>query len=693
MLHHVYADQSTYKVALLVKKSAFQLAALENAYIKPMEQQGIAREDVIIIGLEYGPNNKAPVSLIKAFLEDLMPELDAVNCEQVYCADASYFKVLANQRKADANLGYKLPCAIKGYEHLNMILGVNHTSLLYNPANEPKLELSLDTLISVVNGTYVDLGDGIIHSCAYPTSPQEIATALKGLHDHPRLSADLETFSLKFTEAGIGTCTFCWSEHDGVAFPCDYSPFDEPDAEGNHGEWKVNAEVRALIKEFLLTYKGELIWHNAPYDLKIIILELWMENLLDTAGLLEGLEVVTKNFHDTKIIAYLATNSTAGNNLGLKDLAHEFAGNWAVEVTDIRKQPLDKLLEYNLIDGLSTNYVFNKYYPKMVDDNQLSVYTDMMIPSLRTIIQTEMSGMPLNPKKVAYARKQLEAKVKVQTDLLANDPVVNSLEDELRHRAWEKDYQDRKKKAKNPDKIQYKDLKTFKGDPYNPNSPKQTQVLLYEFLDLPIIDRTKTKQPAVGSKTLKKLKNHTDDPAVISMLEALQEFALANKILTTFIPVFEEAIAKGTGHIMWIHGNFNLGGTVSGRLSSSAPNLQNLPSGSVYGKLIKDCFEAPEGWLFAGADFNSLEDYISALTTRDPNKLKVYEDGMDGHALRAHAYWPDSAPKVRQATPNEECFELTIGGKKYLCKSGDFIITSSGNRVAVEEYYAAHKRL
>lgn len=69
--------------------------------------------------------------------------------------------------------------------------------------------------------------------------------------------------------------------------------------------------------------------------------------------------------------------------------------------------------------------------------------------------------------------------------------------------------------------------------------------------------------------------------------------------------------------------------------------MQNIPAGSVYGKLVKTLFEAPPGWLFGGADFNSLEDYISALTTKDPNKLKVYEQGFDGHALRAAFYFKD----------------------------------------------------
>lgn len=75
-------------------------------------------------------------------------------------------------------------------------------------------------------------------------------------------------------------------------------------------------------------------------------------------------------------------------------------------------------------------------------------------------------------------------------------------------------------------------------------------------------------------------------------------------------------------------------------------NLQNLPAGSTYGKLIKECFVAETGWLFCGADFNSLEDYISALTTKDPNKLKVYTDGFDGHCLRAAFYFADLCPDI-----------------------------------------------
>jgi len=130
------------------------------------------------------------------------------------------------------------------------------------------------------------------------------------------------------------------------------------------------------------------------------------------------------------------------------------------------------------------------------------------------------------------------------------------------------------------------------------------------------------------------------------ILKALIELNKVSKILDSFLPVFlDKTIPKADK--VWLHGNFNLGGTVSGRLSSNNPNMQNLPStGSIYAKPVKQCFSAPDDWLIVGADFSSLEDRISALTTKDTNKLKVYLEGYDGHCLRAYYYFKDQMPDI-----------------------------------------------
>lgn len=163
------------------------------------------------------------------------------------------------------------------------------------------------------------------------------------------------------------------------------------------------------------------------------------------------------------------------------------------------------------------------------------------------------------------------------------------------------------------------------------------------------------------------------------ILKALIGFAEVSIILSTFIESFiNNSVLKGDG-IWYLHGNFNLGGTLSGRLSSSKPNLQNIPStGSAYAKHIKKCFIAPPGWLMGGADFSSLEDRISALTTKDPNKLKVYIDGYDGHCLRAFSYFKDKLPGIIDTVESINSIEQLFPKVRQASKAPTFALTYQG---------------
>jgi DNA polymerase-1 len=90
------------------------------------------------------------------------------------------------------------------------------------------------------------------------------------------------------------------------------------------------------------------------------------------------------------------------------------------------------------------------------------------------------------------------------------------------------------------------------------------------------------------------------------ILKAFIELNKVSKILDSFIPNFLNKTIPKKDRV-YLYGGFNLGGTVSGRLSSSKPNLQQIPStGSIYAKPIKKCFKPPKGWLLCGADFNAL---------------------------------------------------------------------------------------
>jgi DNA polymerase-1 len=681
MRHHIFVEGSTaYSTAVLIKPAAFNKQELQTNYVHPLKIQGIPSEDVIAFTLSYEESGKAPVKFIKAYLDTLLPELDTLGIRYLYVADANYFKVLTSVTKADPHFGYALPCKSKGFEHMQVVLGLNHHQLIYNPALQSKLDMSLETLATTINGTHQRLGSNIIHSAQYPEGLDAIAKALESLHQYQHLTCDIEAFSLRFNEAGIGTCAFAWDQHNGLAFPCDYQeiwakngsyhPECTLDIAAYAGFFKLNEPVRNLLRNFFSTYKGSITWHNATYDVKVIIYTLWMDGLLDNVGLLEGLGIMTRDFDDTKIIAYLSTNSTAGNTLGLKSLAHEFAGNWAVEeIKDIRKIELPKLLQYNLVDALSTWYVKGKHTPVMIQDQQEDIYETLMLPSLVTIIQMELTGMPIDRNALATVKARLEAEQAIHQAAIEDSPVIKMLNLLVQNKAM--------KDANAKLKVKQHPLEKFSDVKFNPNSGPQTIELLYEQMGLPVIDLTDTKLPSTGAKTLAKLVNHTSNPDYQELLHSLINFGQVSKILSTFIPAFERGLTKGDGWL-YLHGSFNLGGTVSGRLSSSDPNMQNIPAKSKFAKWIKECFAAPPGWLFVGADFSSLEDYISALTTKDPNKLKVYEDGYDGHCLRAYTYFKDQCPDIVDTVESINSIKKKYGKLRDESKGPTFLLTYGG---------------
>ena len=110
-----------------------------------------------------------------------------------------------------------------------------------------------------------------------------------------------------------------------------------------------------------------------------------------------------------------------------------------------------------------------------------------------------------------------------------------------------------------------------------------------------------------------------------------------------------------------------------------------MPSGKTYGKLIKQCFQAPTGWIFGGADFNALEDRISALTTKDTNKLKVYEDGYDGHSLRAFTYFPEKLPGIVNTVESINSIQDKFPEVRQESKGCTFLMTYQGTAIGLNK--------
>ena len=665
-MKHVVFDQSgEYPVAILV--SMIRTDEIIKEYLEPWE---IDKESVIILNLHQAPGKKkTPVKEIKQYIEDeLMPVLRRSQTNYIVCGDSEYFKVLTKSNKAEACLGYVVDCA---YEpDMKVVYVPNYRQVFYDPPKiKAKIAQGMSALVDYVTDQYVEPGTTIIEYADYPQTPEAIQAWLDTLLEQQvPLAIDIEAFDLKHYNAGIGTITMCWSKTQGIAFPVDYKPI-EGATEAPFGEYVPNLVVRTMLREFFQKYLARTVYHNISYDVYVMIYVLYMTDLLDTEGLLNGIDVLLRNWDDTKLITYLATNSCAGNKLGLKEQAQEYAGNYAQdEINDIRRIPLDRLLEYNLVDGLSTWYTYEKHWDNMVADQQLDIYNNIFKPATIDIIQMQLTGMPMNMETVKKVAKEMEDDRRAALTTIRNSPITKQF-DLIEGQAWvaEKNATLKKKRVTLAD---YKDT-------FNPNSGPQLQRLLFDMLGLPVIGLTKNKQPETGGDTLKDLKNHTTDKEVLAFLDALIDYKLVDKIITGFMPAFLNA-RQGPDGWHYLFGNLNLGGTVSGRLSASDPNLQTIPSGSKYAKKIKSCFEAPPGWLFVGLDFASLEDRISALTTKDPEKLKVYTDGYDGHSLRAFAYFGEQMPDIINTVESINSIQTKYKALRGESKAPTFLLTYGG---------------
>jgi DNA polymerase-1 len=667
-------EKQTYKVCILVPSIRKQ--DIQEAYLTPFPE--LDPNDVMVLDLHQADGKKTPMAEIKAYIkEELVPILTDMNVEHILVTDGDYFKALTKAAKVEAHLGYLMDCTHGPWK---VAYVPNHRSIFYDPdRTKAKISQGITAVLKDRLGDYQAPGGSIIHFSAYPSTPQDIEDWLERLIvEQPILAADIEAFSLKHHTAGIGTISFAWSHHEGIAFSVDYRPILGA-KEAPFGRQVKNDKVRRLLRSFFERYPGKLRWHGSSYDVYVLIYQLWMDHILDTEGLLKGIEIMLErldHWDDTKLITYLATNSCAGNKLGLKPNSQEFAGNYGKDtIEDITTIPLPELLQYNLVDSLATNYVFDKHHPTMIADEQEEIYSTLFKPAIIDIVQMQLTGMPVKMERVKEVRAILEADEKSALDRINSCSVMQK----FLYRLEEKHIAKRNAKLKTKQIVIGDEPQSF-----NPNSGPQLIDLFYEFLGLPIIGYTDSGLPATGGKVLKALKNHTQDPETLILLDAFIDYKAVNKILTSFIPAMENA-AQGPDGWHYLFGNFNLGGTLSGRLSSSDPNLQNLPAtGSRYAKLIKSCFVAPPGWLFAGLDFASLEDKISGLTSKDPAKLKVYTDGYDGHSLRAFAYFRESMPDIRQ-TEGRRAFKVIQNGETCYLLEGDEIALPGGKVVRVEE--------
>ena len=179
------------------------------------------------------------------------------------------------------------------------------------------------------------------------------------------------------------------------------------------------------------------------------------------------------------------------------------------------------------------------------------------------------------------------------------------------------------------------------GEEFNISSPKQVGDILFgklQIMDKP--KKTKTGQYVTSEEVLQSLENKSP------ILRNILNYRGIKKLLSTYIDALPKLINPRTGHI---HTSFNQALTATGRLSSSDPNLQNIPVRTDDGKEIRKCFIPEEGCLFFSADYSQIELRIMAHLSEDENMMEAFREGHDIHRATAAKIWHEDIDKVTDA--------------------------------------------
>ncbi|RUR20714.1 DNA polymerase I [Legionella sp. km535] len=401
------------------------------------------------------------------------------------------------------------------------------------------------------------------------TTNQQLNHWLNQLEQSSIFSVDTETTSLDFMEAEIVGISMAIEEGKGM-----YIPLIHTD-----GSPQLNREeVLTALKPILEHPDIKKIGQNIKYDY-----EVFKNHGITLKGIA----------YDTMLESYVL-NSSAGRHdmdtlalkyLGVKTISfEEIAGKGAKQLR-FDQIPVAKAGIYAAEDADITLQLHHKLYP-MMDEPLREVFQTIEMPLLTVLADMERYGVLIDPRTLNDHGKRLKAR-------------IGELENEALQLA---------------------------GRPFNLNSPKQLQEILFDELKLPVLSKTPTGQPSTAESVLQELAYDFRLAAVIL------EYRSLSKLVSTYIDALPKKINPKTHRV---HTSYNQAVAATGRLSSSEPNLQNIPVRSEEGRLIRTAFIAPPGCVILAADYSQIELRIMAHLSQDTNLLKAFANGWDIHAATA----------------------------------------------------------
>ena len=405
------------------------------------------------------------------------------------------------------------------------------------------------------------------------TKENELLSIIEDIKKKKFFSFDLETSSLDYMEAKIVGISIALSDKKSYYIPIGHS---------SNIKYKQLSEKYVLdnLKPILQSEKLKKIGHNLKYDRNVLV--NYNINLV-------GIE------HDSMLLSYVY-DSTAIRH-GLDNAAEKYLSHKTIHYEDVAgkgaKQipfadvDIDIAAEYACEDAVISLELYNYLWSKVSKDkNIVKVYSDIEMPLVPILSKIETNGVLIDSKALQKLSKDL-------------DKELNEIES-----------------------------KCFKitNKEFNLNSPKQLQEILYDELKIPVSKKTPTGKPSTDEDTLQFLAQTNELPKLIL------EYRSLNKLKTGYTDKLPLQISKTSGRV---HTSYQQAITSTGRLSSTDPNLQNIPIKTSRGKKIRKTFIAQGEKRIFAADYSQIELRIMAHLSEDKNLLKAFKNKIDIHSFTA----------------------------------------------------------
>ena len=418
------------------------------------------------------------------------------------------------------------------------------------------------------------------------TNMKALELLMKDIYDLGYFVFDLETDSLNVIDANLIGVAICLSVKRSY-----YIPLAHKDEDGKIIEEQIDfKEALKQLNNILSNISLIKIGHNIKYDIAV----------------LKRYKIDVVSFEDTMLMSYI--NDAGNHRHGMDELAKVHFNRDTIKFKDVvgtgKSQitfdyvKIEKAIEYAAEDAEITFKLYLLLKKKLSEEKNISAYNYLEKPLVASILEMEINGIKINTEYLQSLSSEFEKK-------------INSLE---------------------------KTIFKLCGVEFNIGSPKQLGDVLFNKLNLTPPKKTKTGEFSTGIEVLEDLAFEGNKVA-----EDLITWRQLSKLKNTYTEALQTHINKTTQRI---HTSYAMASTNTGRLSSSDPNLQNIPIRSTEGRLIRKAFIAEKGYKILSADYSQVELRVLAHIAKIEPLIAAFKNGEDIHALTASEIFSTDIKKI-----------------------------------------------